>query len=97
MSSIGCRSLAKLGLDYVDCYLVHNPRGAKIIETCPSLLDPSSCGPRYGLCFSTLHAHSARVSTVAGDAMLAIKAAGKAKSVGVSNFGIEQLQGLKAA
>ena len=36
-------------------------------------------------------------ATIPGDAMLALKAAGKAKSVGVSNFGIEQLQGLKAA
>eukprot|EP01046_Picozoa_sp_COSAG06_P031517 COSAG06_NODE_3074_length_5891_cov_6.288847_4_plen_30_part_00 len=29
--------------------------------------------------------------------MLELKAAGKTKSVGVSNFGIEQLEGLKAA
>jgi diketogulonate reductase-like aldo/keto reductase len=35
--------------------------------------------------------------TMVGDAMLELKAQGKAKSVGVSNFGIEQLQGLKAA
>lgn len=44
-----------------------------------------------------MHTHFVRVLTPTGDAMLAIKAAGKAKSVGVSNFGIEQLQGLKAA
>ena len=44
-----------------------------------------------------LHALTPTAARHTGDAMLELKAAGKAKSVGVSNFGIEQLQGLKAA
>jgi diketogulonate reductase-like aldo/keto reductase len=58
-------SLAKLGLAQVDCFLIHNPRGGKLIET--------------------------------WKAMLECKALGLARSVGVSNFGVEQLQGLAHA
>ena len=55
-------SLTALGLDQVDCFLIHNPRGGKLIET--------------------------------WKAMLECKALGLARSVGVSNFGVEQLEGL---
>jgi hypothetical protein len=58
-------SLARLGVDYVDLYLVHNPSNGAVLET--------------------------------WRAMLEIKAAGKARAVGVSNFGVAQLAGIKAA
>jgi len=58
-------SLKRLGLDYIDLYLIHSPKGGHLIEI--------------------------------WDAMLAVRDAGLARAVGVSNFGITHLQGLKAA
>lgn len=58
-------SLERLNLDYVDCFLVHNPKGGLLVETWQE--------------------------------MLKAKALGLALSVGVSNFGVEQLQGLSEA
>jgi diketogulonate reductase-like aldo/keto reductase len=58
-------SLALLGLEYVDLYLIHNPKGGKVLETWQTMLD--------------------------------IKASGKARAVGVSNFGLLHLAGIKAA
>ena len=58
-------SLNKLGLEYVDLYLIHNPKGGKCLETWQAMLD--------------------------------IKASGKARAVGVSNFGLKHLKGIKEA
>eukprot|EP00928_Gymnodinium_smaydae_P030536 TRINITY_DN22685_c0_g1_i1.p1 TRINITY_DN22685_c0_g1~~TRINITY_DN22685_c0_g1_i1.p1 ORF type:complete len:649 (+),score=90.07 TRINITY_DN22685_c0_g1_i1:38-1984(+) len=58
-------SLRRLGVDYVDLYLMHSPRGGFVLET--------------------------------WDAMLEARDAGLTKAVGVSNFGVKQLEGLKAA
>jgi diketogulonate reductase-like aldo/keto reductase len=91
----GCRSLARLGLAYVDCYLIHNPKGGKILETCPQSHHTRPHRLQFFYCLRSLRTQVGL--NVAGDAMLELKAKGKAKSVGVSNFGIEQLQGLKAA
>ena len=57
-------SLEKLGTDYVDLFLIHNPRGENCLETWA--------------------------------AMLEVKAAGQARAVGVSNFGVAHLKMLKA-
>jgi len=57
--------LKKLGLDYVDLYIIHSPRNGKILET--------------------------------WDALIEAKKRGLAKSIGVSNFGVEQLEGIKAS
>ena len=59
-------SLERLGLDYVDLYLIHAPYGAD------KRLDQWR-------------------------ALLALKAAGKARSVGVSNFNISHLEEIRAA
>ena len=58
-------SLKKLGLDYVDMWLIHSPKGGKILETWKSMLE--------------------------------CRDAGKTKHVGVSNFGVAQLEGIAAA
>mmetsp|Transcript_166204 Transcript_166204/g.294360 ORF Transcript_166204/g.294360 Transcript_166204/m.294360 type:complete len:232 (+) Transcript_166204:2-697(+) len=58
-------SLRRLGVEYVDLYLMHSPRGGFVLET--------------------------------WDAMLQARDAGLTRAVGVSNFGVEQLEGLKAA
>merc|ERR1719487_1509014 len=58
-------SLKKLGLDYVDLYLIHSPKGKNLLETWTT--------------------------------MLSLRNAGLAKSVGVSNFGVGQLEGLAEA
>jgi diketogulonate reductase-like aldo/keto reductase len=90
-------SLAKLGLDYVDLYLIHNPRGGKCLETWRAMLDiqaavcHSAQEPRTLPCFGRAVArrytsHSSRAC-----------AQGKAKAVGVSNFGVAQLEGLREA
>ena len=55
-------SLRKLGLDYVDLFLIHAPLAGKVVET--------------------------------WDALQLLKARGKARSVGVSNFGAAHLQAL---
>ncbi|GAB5354411.1 hypothetical protein AAMO2058_000116700 [Amorphochlora amoebiformis] len=55
--------LKKLGLQYVDLYLMHSPKGGKVVETWNTLLE--------------------------------IKKKGLARAVGVSNFGIDQLNELK--
>ena len=55
-------SLSKLSLSYVDLYLIHTPRGGKLVET--------------------------------WKAMLELKERGLARIVGVSNFGVEQLDSL---
>lgn len=58
-------SLEKLGLDYVDLYLIHSPFGGKHLET--------------------------------WDAMLQLRDCGLARSVGVSNFGVHHLEGIREA
>lgn len=58
-------SLSKMGLSYVDLYLMHSPRGGKVLET-------------WG-------------------AMIELKKKGLAKSIGVSNFGIQHLEKLLEA
>ncbi|CAK7235493.1 hypothetical protein SBRCBS47491_009311 [Sporothrix bragantina] len=62
------RSLAKLGLDYVDLYLIHQPRFAQKPED-----------------------HQTRWAELE-----AAQAAGKARSIGVSNYQIEHLEALLA-
>ena len=59
------QSLKRLGLDYVDLYLIHSPHDGQIVDT-----------------YKAMHK---------------LKAAGLVKSVGVSNFGVRHLEGLKAA
>ena len=90
--------MVRLNLSYVDCYLIHNPRGGKVLETCEQFSSDLHNGDD-SRSFSLLlvRALTPTAAQRTGDAMLELKAAGKAKSVGVSNFGIEQLQGLKAA
>ena len=56
-------SLHRLGMSYVDLYVIHAPVGGKIVET--------------------------------WDALLELQRLGKARKVGVSNFGVEHLQTLK--
>jgi len=56
-------SLKRLNLKYVDLFLIHTPKGGKIVETWKT--------------------------------MLKLKSEGLAKSVGVSNFGVNQLEGLR--
>ena len=63
-------SLAKLGLEHVDLYLIHHP---------------TAFGSSAGKVLETWRA------------MLEIKAAGKARAVGVSNFGVSHLEGIRAA
>jgi diketogulonate reductase-like aldo/keto reductase len=58
-------SLSKLGLSYIDLYLIHSPLGGKNVETFQALLD--------------------------------CKAKGLIRSVGVSNFGVQHLEGLQKA
>lgn len=58
-------SLTRLGTTYVDLFLVHSPKGGRVIQT--------------------------------WNAMLEMKACGLARAVGVSNFGIAQLEGLAAS
>eukprot|EP00930_Biecheleria_cincta_P015022 TRINITY_DN12673_c0_g1_i1.p1 TRINITY_DN12673_c0_g1~~TRINITY_DN12673_c0_g1_i1.p1 ORF type:complete len:541 (-),score=69.04 TRINITY_DN12673_c0_g1_i1:70-1692(-) len=58
-------SLARLGVEYVDLYLMHSPSGGDVLET--------------------------------WDALCHARDLGLAKSVGVSNFSIAQLEGLLAA
>ena len=59
------QSLQRLGMDYVDLYLIHSPHDGNLV-------------PTY-------------------QAMHRLKADGLVKSVGVSNFGVHHLEGLKAA
>ncbi|XP_064643539.1 glyoxal reductase-like isoform X2 [Lineus longissimus] len=58
-------SLQKLDIEYIDLFLIHTPKGGKILET-------------Y-------------------DEILKFKAKGLIRSVGVSNFNIQHLEGLKNA
>lgn len=58
-------SLKRLGLSYVDLFLIHSPKPGKVLETWKE--------------------------------MLSLKKEGLAKSVGVSNFGVDQLEGLRNA
>ena len=58
-------TLGRLGLSYVDLYLIHSPSGGKVVETWKE--------------------------------MVALRDEGLARSVGVSNFGAEQLRQLRAA
>lgn len=61
----GRDSLRRLGIDYIDLYLIHSPIGGRLVET--------------------------------WDAMLQLRAEGLVKSVGVSNFGVHHLEGLRKA
>mmetsp|Transcript_30439 Transcript_30439/g.49621 ORF Transcript_30439/g.49621 Transcript_30439/m.49621 type:complete len:300 (-) Transcript_30439:37-936(-) len=56
-------SLRKLGLEYVDLYLIHSPKGKQVVNT--------------------------------WNALIKAKEKGLAKDIGVSNFGVEQLEKLK--
>ncbi len=56
-------SLKKMNLKYVDLFLIHTPKGGKVVETWKTMLE--------------------------------LKKEGLARSVGVSNFGVEQLEGLR--
>ena len=58
-------SLKRLGLAFVDLYLIHSPKPGNILDTWRGMLDAR----RLGLC----------------------------KAVGVSNFGVKQLEGIAAA
>lgn len=58
-------SLSRLGLDYVDLYLIHWPRGSELTRQSWKALEE-------------------------------IHASGRAKNIGVSNFGVEELQELVA-
>merc|ERR1712086_8432 len=58
-------SIERLGVDYIDLYLIHSPKCGKLVET--------------------------------WDAMLQLQKDGLIRSIGVSNFGIECLEGLKAS
>lgn len=58
-------SMERLGVDYVDLYLIHSPIGGRIVESYDCLLD--------------------------------LKAKGLIRSVGVSNFDVPHLEGLKAS
>lgn len=58
-------SLRRLGSEYVDLYLVHNPKGGNILEVWQT--------------------------------MLQLRELGLARAVGVSNFGIAHLEGLREA
>lgn len=58
-------SLKNLGTDYVDLYLIHNPRAGRIMHVWPLLLE--------------------------------MRNQGLIRSVGVSNFGIGQLEGIRQA
>jgi diketogulonate reductase-like aldo/keto reductase len=57
-------ALTRLKLDYVDLFLIHSPKGKRVVETYKALQ--------------------------------AVKAAGKIRALGVSNFGVQQLQALMA-
>lgn len=59
------QSLRNLGTDYVDLYLVHNPRAGRLRQVWASLLE--------------------------------LRDAGKIRCLGVSNFGVCQLEGMRAA
>jgi diketogulonate reductase-like aldo/keto reductase len=57
-------ALARMNLAYVDLFLIHSPKGKRIVETYKALQ--------------------------------AVKATGKIRALGVSNFGVQQLQALMA-
>jgi diketogulonate reductase-like aldo/keto reductase len=57
-------SLERLKLDYVDLFLIHSPKGKRVVETYKALQT--------------------------------VKASGKIRALGVSNFGVQQLQALLA-
>lgn len=80
-------SLAKLQLDYVDLYLIHCPIGLKYIDdnnTFP-LGEDGNLVMDYGTNHIALWKE-----------MEAVRAAGLAKSIGVSNFSVAQLRRLMA-
>ena len=39
MKAISYASLYRLGLDYVDLYLIHSPSGGKVLETWDTLIE----------------------------------------------------------
>eukprot|EP00434_Breviolum_minutum_P001329 symbB.v1.2.001170.t1/scaffold60.1/size581591/10 len=59
------KSLKKLGLGYIDLYLIHSPNTGKLVET--------------------------------WDAFVKLQGQGLVKSIGVSNFGVQHLEALKAS
>eukprot|EP00435_Cladocopium_sp_Y103_P054551 s628_g17.t1 len=59
------QSLKKLGLGYIDLYLIHSPNTGKLVET--------------------------------WDAFVELQREGLVKSIGVSNFGVQHLEALKAS
>jgi len=67
------KTLADLGLEYVDLYLIHWP----VVSGCESAELTPSIAETWG-------------------AMEALRAEGKAKSIGVSNFSIKKLSAMKA-
>ncbi|KAM6945972.1 aldo-keto reductase family 1 member B1 [Aplochiton taeniatus] len=76
------KSLADLGLDYLDLYLIHFPVGLKKVE---NELFPMKDG-------EMLTSDTDYLDVWKG--MEALKASGKVKSIGVSNFNILQLERL---
>lgn len=76
------KSLSKLGLDYVDLYLIHWPQAAE--------------GEGWPLNAKTLQPDEYPTINDTWAGMEQVFESGKAKAIGVSNFSVKTLQGLAA-
>ncbi|KRO67026.1 MAG: hypothetical protein ABR84_02315 [Cryomorphaceae bacterium BACL21 MAG-121220-bin10] len=81
VATAAAESLGKLGLDYLDLYLIHWPIAFK-----HTVILPESFQDYHTLAQAPLHK--------TWQAMEALKASGRVKHIGVSNFTVRHLEGL---